>query len=232
MRHPNHDGGAASGHHAPEGFLGRRIEMRFKSTLPGAKRLRPLAAALLLILWAASSAGQEPFKVNLQFHFDKDKDMRPQPLAGMTPLALGPVSDARGFDDPAVIGESQVKRPTRPVVSGSPIQEFVGRAIEASFAAWKVNVSKDADRVLRCEILQFTVLEKGRVSADVRFRFKLEDRSGAALWQAEVQNDDGTWGRSLNEKNYIRAFSAATQRALVDLVDNPGFRKALTKPQS
>jgi hypothetical protein len=196
-------------------------------------KFRASHAVLLLFISAASAAGQEPFKINLRFAFSKDKDMRPlAPLRMNVPVALGPVSDARGVDDPTVIGESQAKRPTRLVVSLSPIQEFVARALEESFAAWKVNVSKEADRVLRCEILQFIVLEKGRVSADVRFHFKLEDRNGTVLWRAEIQKDDGTWGRSFNEKNYIQAFSTATQGALVDLVDKPDFRKALTNPQS
>jgi hypothetical protein len=42
-----------------------------------------------------------------------------------------------------------------------------------------------------------------------------------------VKNDDSTWGRSLNEKNYSQVISTALKRAFADLFDDRGFRDAL-----
>ncbi len=197
---------------------------------------KPLAAprtratvALLATFWTARAIAVEPFRITLRFA--SEKDIKPETPARMaTPFAIGRVTDERGLDDPMVLGESQAKgRSPRPVVSRTPVPEFVEQALRTSFAEWKVNESSDADLVLRCEILQISFMEQHRVAVDLRFRFLLEDRKGNVAWQAEVAADDGVWGSSLSEKNYLQALSTATKRAFVDLFDKTDFRAALKK---
>jgi hypothetical protein len=185
------------------------------------------AVALLAALWAPAAVGVEPFRITLRFV--SDKEIKPETSAHLSiPLAIGQVTDARGLDDPLVLGESQAHA-TRPVVSRTPVPEFVDQALRASFAEWGVNVATDADVVLRCEILQLKIMEQHRVVVDLRFRFLLDDRKGSAVWQAEVAGDDGVWGGSLSEKNYLQALSTATKRAFADLFDKTDFRTALKK---
>jgi hypothetical protein len=194
------------------------------------KTLRTLATvAMLVTFWARAAVGVEPFRITLRFV--SDKDVKPTPARMATPFAVGQVTDERGLDDPTVLGESQTKlHSARPVVSVTPVPEFIEQALRGSFAEWNVNVAADADLVLRCEILQLGVLEQNRVVADARFRFLLEDRNGSAVWQAEVAGNDGEWGmRSLNERIYLEALSKATKEAFADLFDKTDFRTALKK---
>jgi len=192
------------------------------------KRNSPALLALSLsIASAAAIVIAQVGPLHLRFQYDSGTDpAKPKP-AGQS-LAIGTITDMRNLDDATRVGECEAVSPTAtPVSSLTPVPEFVKQALDVSLAKWKVNVSPEADRVLRTEVLQFWVLEKQRFAANVRFRFVLEDRTGSLLWQGEVANDDSTFGRTCNEKNYIQVLSVATQRALVDLFNNREFRAAL-----
>jgi hypothetical protein len=192
--------------------------------------LRVIPALLPLIAaaaWPRPVSGVEPFKVALRFVSDRDiKPETPSRLA--VPFAIGPVKDARGLEDPTVLGETQAHG-TRPVVAATPLPDFVEKALRASLAEWRVNVAPDAALTLRCEILQFSIMEQHRVVVDLKFRFLLENQRGEVVWKAEVAGDDGVWGSSLSEKNYNQAASTATKRALADLFDKTDFREGLKK---
>ncbi len=160
--------------------------------------------------------------------YDSDPTPSKWKPAGVA-LAIGTITDVRSLEDPMRVGECQATGPTPvPVMSLTPVPDFIKQALQVSLGKWKVNVTPEADRVLRCEVLQFWVLEKKRFAANVALRFMLEDRSGTVLFQTEVANDDSTWGKTCNEKNYVQVLSTATQRAIVDLVNNKEFRAALT----
>lgn len=185
------------------------------------------AALHLLAGGAEAPPVPEPHQIHLRFHYDGEKpNWKP---AGI-PIGIGAISDARGLEDPSQIGEAQVTGPAAiSVVCVAPLSEFLEDALKTTLGKWKVDVSSDAGRVLRGEILHFWVLEKKRVAAEVRFRFFLDDRSGATLWQGEVASDDSTWGKTYNESLYIEAANQATERAIADLFNASGFREALTK---
>ena len=189
---------------------------------------RSTCLALLLSIVATAVAFAQVAPLHLRFAYDGGTDPNKPKPAGLT-LAIGPITDMRSLDDGMRIGDCEAVSPTAtPVTSLTPVPEFVKQALELSLAKWKVNVSPEADRVLRTEVLQFWVLETGRFAANVRFRFILEDRAGTVLWQGEKAGDDSTWGRTCNEKNYNQVLSLATQRALVDLFNSQGVREALT----
>jgi hypothetical protein len=193
----------------------------------GMKRLQALAFAALVASTAALVLAQVG-PLHLRFEYEGGTSPAAWKPAGLA-LAIGTVTDVRSLEDPMRVGECQAVGPeATPVLSLTPVPDFVTQALQASLAKWKVNVSPEADRVLRCEVLQFWVLEKSRFAANVRFRFVLEDRAGAVLFQGEVANDDSTWGKTCSEKNYIQVLSLATQRAFVDLFNNKEFRAALT----
>jgi len=193
----------------------------------GMKRSPALAFALLVASTAAIVLGQVA-PLHLRFNYDSGTSPEKWKPAGLS-LAIGTITDARSLEDGMRVGECQAVGPSpTPVLSLTPVPDFVNQALQASLAKWKVNVSPEADRVLRCEVLQFWVLEKKRFAANVALRFVLEDRAGAVLFQGEVANDDSTWGKTCSEKNYNQVLSLATQRAFVDLFNNKEFRAALT----
>ena len=192
------------------------------------ERNKPIIFALSLsVVSVAAIVMAQVAPLHLRFEYDSGTSPAKSKAAGPT-LAIGTINDMRNLDDGMQVGECEAVSPTAtPVSSLTPVPEFVKQALEVSLAKWKVNVSPEADRVLRAEVLQFWVLEKQRFAANVRFRFILEDRAGTLLWQGEVANDDSTWGRTCSEENYNQVLSVATQRALVDLFNNRGFRAAL-----
>ena len=192
------------------------------------KKLRVLAILSVVAAVATAASAQEPFRIALRFV--SDTHVRPSAPARMSaPFAIGQVTDARGLENPMVLGESQAKSLPKSVEAVSSVPEFVNEALRTSLAEWNANVSPDASLVLNCQVLKFSVFEHHRVEVDVRFRIQLEDREGNLVWQTEVANEDGVWGRSLSESNYSQAFSTATKRAFADLFDSTGFRAALTE---
>jgi hypothetical protein len=190
------------------------------------KRLPNLVSSALFCAAAAIATAQVA-PLHLRFEYDGGTvPNKPKP-AGQT-LAIGTITDIRQLEDGTRVGDCEAVSPTAtPVTTLIPVPEFVKQALEVSLAKWKVNVSPDADRVLRTEVLKFWVVETGRFEASVRFRFVLEDRVGTVLWEGEKDGDDSTFGRTCNEKNYIQVLSLATQRALVDLFNSRAFRAAL-----
>jgi hypothetical protein len=192
------------------------------------RRLRFVVATLGLTLPLAAPPlfAQEPVK--LKIRFVSDKDIKPKrPLRLEAPIALGKVSDAREQENPMLLGQSEARKPPVSVETLTPIPELVEEALRISLADWRVDVQPGASRVLACEILELKTEEEHRVGADVRLRFLLKDKAGDTLWKGEVKNDDSTWGRSLNEKNYSQVISTALKRAIADLFDNRDFRDAL-----
>jgi hypothetical protein len=186
-----------------------------------------LASLILLTVDVKAQPVPEPHQIHLRYQYGGET---PNWKPAGTRIHIGPIRDARELEDPAQIGEAQVTGPAAiPVVSASPLSGFVEEALRTTLGKWKVDVSPEADRVLRVEILHFWILEKKRVAAEVRFRFHLEDRSGATLWQGEVADDDSTWGKTYNESLYIEAANHATERAAADLFNAKGFREVLTK---
>jgi hypothetical protein len=184
------------------------------------------ALACCLTLAAAGLMGDEPVK--LKIRFISDKEIKPRvPVRLATPISLGKVSDAREQQDPMLLGESEARKPSVPVESLTPIPGLVEEALRVSLAEWKVDVQPGADRVLVCEVLELKTEEQHRVGADVRLQFLLQNKAGAVLWKGDVKNDDSTWGRSLNEKNYSQVISTALKRAIADLFDNRDFREAV-----
>ena len=176
--------------------------------------------------WVAAPAVAQVAPLHLTFQYDRGTEPLKWKPAGVN-LALGEITDFRKVNDPLQIGECQAVGPTTPVQTLTPVPEFVRQALQSSIGKWKVTVTPDADRVLRCEVLQFWVLETGRFTANVTLRFVLEDRGGAVLFRGEMANDDSTWGKTCSEKNYNQVLSLATQRAIVDLFNNRDFRAAL-----
>ena len=190
---------------------------------------RSLTLALALSIVATAFLMAQVAPLHLRFAYDGGTDPEKPKPAGQT-LAIGTITDARSLEDPMQVGECQAIGPSAtPVTSLTPVPEFVKQALQVSLAKWKVNVSPEADRVLRCEVLQFWVLEKQRFAANVRLRFVLEDRNGTVLFDRALANDDSTWGKTCSEKNYIQVLSLATQRAIVDLFNNREFREALAR---
>jgi hypothetical protein len=189
-----------------------------------------LASLILFAGLATAQPAPEPHQIHLRYRYGGETpDRKPVGLQ----ISIGAISDARNAKDPAQIGEAQVTGTEAiPVVSVSPLTGFVDEALRTTMGKWKVDVSPEAAHVLRVEILRFWILEKKRVAAEVRFRFFLEDRAGAILWQGEAADDDSTWGKTYNEALYIDAASHATERAIADLFNTKTFRDSLTPGKS
>jgi len=82
--------------------------------------------------------------------------------------------------------------------------------------------------VLRGEITNLFVVEDQTYSTAVSIRFRLEETSGAVLWEGIILGDAHQWGSSFKEENYNEEISDALKRTYAKLVGDPGFQEAWT----
>ena len=81
---------------------------------------------------------------------------------------------------------------------------------------------------LKGEITNLLVTEENTYSTAVAMRFRLEDPSGAVLWEGIATGDAHQWGRSFEEENYNEEISDVLKRTYANLLSNPSFQAAWT----
>ena len=161
------------------------------------KNIRSYALLVVAALLVATAAGAASKPITLQLKLPaKPAFPRPEMAALLT---AGPVSvvvvDARGGDDPAVVGAQRAKgkdiylwraaQPVAPAVTGLVTQLLRG---------WSVQVAPESEFWLRFSLTTYFVNERSDTFgstyvADVRFDVALVDRAGVVLSMAEARGD-------------------------------------------
>ncbi len=141
-------------------------------------------------------------------------------------IQIAPMVDARQLTDLSLIGENSESKRRTPVRAESSIAQFSTEVLKTCLLAWGVKISSEADLILNGQVVSFFVKEENRYTADVNFRFRLQDRAGHSLWEGLAAGQASTWGSSLSAENYNQVLSDALKVAYANLLGNPTFQVA------
>jgi hypothetical protein len=132
------------------------------------------------------------------------------------------LSDARGADDPAVVGAQRQKgtdlylwRAQQPVVPA------VAGFVEQILKGWSVAVAPTADTRLAIKLTRYYVNEKSEMfgssyRAEVRLTAALEDGAGAVLWTREAGGSAERDGPDARSATCNELLSLALRDALIE----------------
>jgi hypothetical protein len=146
-------------------------------------------------------------------------------LSSSRAIEVLPLTDARALSDRSLVGENREHSTAVPIRATSSVEEFATVVLRKCLGEWGVRLGS-GDLLLRGEITNLLVTEDQTYSTAVSIRFRLEDRSGNALWEGVVMGDAHQWGSSFKEENYNEEISDALKRTYANLVSNAGFQKA------
>lgn len=141
------------------------------------------------------------------------------------PIDVQPLADMRALADRSIVGENRERKTPRPVRATSSVADFSTAVLKKCFADWGVRPGSGG-LVLKGEITNLLVTEENTYSTAVAMRFRLEDPSGAALWEGIATGDAHQWGRSFEEENYNEEISDALKRTYANLLSNQSFQAA------
>jgi hypothetical protein len=183
-------------------------------------RLHATLVVSAILFASAAGAASKPITLELKLP-QKPAFARPEMAALLTagPLSLV-VVDARGAEDPAVVGAQRAKgedvyawRAVEPVVPA--VTGFVTQVLHG----WSVRLAPEADFALRLGLMKYDVNERSDTFgstyiAEVRFMVALTDRAGAVLWTGEASGDAKRSGVDARASMCNEALSLALRRAL------------------
>jgi hypothetical protein len=143
-------------------------------------------------------------------------------------LQIDPFTDKR--EDPGFIGHSTNKVPFRKVTTNEDVARFVTYQLKLLMAGLGLKVvESDGDVIMKSEIRRFFVEETNRYNAEVELQTVFTDPSGKILWGVATTGTSSRFGMAYKGDNYYEVLSDALIGATHQLVQNPGFRKALTQ---
>jgi hypothetical protein len=143
-------------------------------------------------------------------------------------LQIDPFSDKR--QDPAFIGRNTNKIPFRKVTTNEDVARFVTYQVKLLMSGLGLKVVESGGEViLNGEIRNFFVEEGNRYNAEVEMQATFTDANGKILWGVATTGTSSRFGISYKADNYYEVLSDALIGATHQLVQNPGFRKALTE---
>ena len=130
----------------------------------------------------------------------------------------------RGF-----LGQSNEKLPPRKVTTPDDVSAFITDHMKSLIARAGINVVESgATATLKGEIKQFFVEENETYKGDVVLRLTLTNPSGKILWTGTTGGSAQRFGRSYKAENYYETLSDALIDATYHLLQDAGFRKALS----
>jgi len=148
------------------------------------------------------------------------------------PVALELV-DARETDDPARIGtRTDDDDELYTLTATNDVTAWVEAAVHQNLQNWGIRLASDADRVLRVELVRFSVDETNQAvgamySGNVRLRFLLQSSSGAPVGAAVIGSGEATrYGKKFSADNANEVLSDALIDAVADAVDSPAIHDA------
>jgi hypothetical protein len=180
---------------------------------------RALFVATFLV---ATAAGATSKPITLQLKLPAKPAFQPPEMAAL--LTAGPLSlavvDARGVDDPTVVGAQRAKgKDVYLWRIMQPIVPEVTRLVTQLLNDWSVRVAPESDFGLRVELENYYVTEKSETFgstyvAEVRLRVTLTDRAGGTLWTGEAGGDAKRPGVDARAAMFNESQSIALRAAL------------------
>src|SRR5882672_1053769 len=171
---------------------------------------------------AATAAGAASKPITLELKLPaKPAFPRPEMAALLTagPLSLV-VVDARGGDDPAVVGAQRAKGKDLYLWRvAQPVAPAVGGLAAQVLRDWSIQVTPDSDFGLRLSLTGYFVNERSETFgsnyvAEVRFKVEFIDKAGNVLWTGEATGDAKRPGVDGRAGMCNEVLSIALRRAL------------------
>jgi hypothetical protein len=142
-------------------------------------------------------------------------------------LQIDPFTDKR--EDPAFIGHSLIKVPFRKVTTNEDVPRFVTYQVKLLMSALGLKVVESGgDVIMKSEVKRFFAEESSRYNAEVELQSVFTDPSGKILWAVATSGTSSRFGMAYKADNYYEVLSDSLIGATHQLVQNSGFRKALT----
>jgi hypothetical protein len=142
-------------------------------------------------------------------------------------LQIDPFTDGR--EDPAFIGQSTTKVPFRKVTTNENVARFVTYQVKLLMAGLGLKVVESGgDVIMKADIKRFFADESNRYNAEVELQAAFTDANGKILWAVATTGTSSRFGIAYKADNYYEVLSDALIGATHQLVQNSGFRKALT----
>ena len=143
-------------------------------------------------------------------------------------LQIDAFSDKR--EDPALIGRDMNTIPSRKVTTKEDVARFVTYQVKTLLSGLGLKVVENGgDVILKGEVRKYFVEEAHRYNAEVGLQVSFTDANGRVLRTIASTGTSSRYGMSYKADNYHEVLSDALIGATHELVQNPGFRKALTE---
>jgi hypothetical protein len=196
--------------------------------------MRPIARIVLLASAAILLAAAAPSKsITLERKVPKKAPVvRPvvSALFSGRPVGLG-VVDARGLDDPAVVGAQKERgKILYEWTSTGPVPDAVSAIVAQTLQAWSVTVAPgaDADVSLALKLTRYRVDEISETfgssyRAEVAFHADVVSRGGEMLLSADATGTDETSGVDQRAATCNQVLTAALEEALMKIVTGTSF---------
>jgi hypothetical protein len=186
-----------------------------------------LAAALLVSARAGAADKLENIKLVWKptASVIKFGGIDPNGLKGST-IQLQVLADAREKAD--LLGENRENKQVRKVTTQENVPAFVTDKLKKILSdAGLSMVDRDGDFVLSGELQKWFVEEIKSYDGEARIQFAVKNRAGKELWMGVIGGQEGTFGRSYKDENYYEALSNSIVATAVNLLKDPGLRRAL-----
>jgi hypothetical protein len=185
-----------------------------------AHALMVVAAALFA---PAAFAASKPVTLELKLPKKSEKPaVAPPTLAPLfttAPIAVA-LEDARGEEDPAVVGGQRIKGvDAYKWKAEQPVAQAVEAMVTQVLQGWSVRVAQDAEYTLRLALMTYYVNERSDTFGstylgEVRFMVSLTDRENGVLWTGEASGESKRPGVDGRAAMCNEALSYAMSRAL------------------
>ena len=146
--------------------------------------------------------------------------------AGVVKIQIDPFTDTR--DDPSFLGQNLERKVPRKVTTPDNVAAFVTEKVKMLVAAAGFYVVDSGGTVIvKTDIKSFSVDETQIYRGDVRLAVSVTNPSGNLLWQGIAEGHAERFGHSYRDDNYYETLSDSLIDAVHNLVEKPGFRKAV-----
>ena len=189
-------------------------------------RSRVLSFAGAIFLTSLAAAAPKP--ITLELKLPPKPAFPPPEMAAL--LTAGPITldlkDARGADDPVVVGAQRAKgenvylwRASQPVAPA--VKELAAQLLNG----WSVRVAPEAEFGLKLELLRYYVNERADTFgstyiAEVHFRVAFVEKAGNVLWAGEASGNAKRPGVDARASMCNEALSFALRQALAQALSS------------
>ncbi len=133
---------------------------------------------------------------------------------------------------PYQLGVAEEDTPSTPVITSVPVVDYVGHAFRDEVLD-HLPVAEAADpararRLVQGELQDFWCSETQKYMARAQIRILVTDRaSRAMLFDRTVLGQEWTFGSSQSPENYAQVLNGALRKAILLIVEDPAFQRAL-----